>query len=362
MNPTKWYSGATVLMAGALLLACATSCNGDGSKKSNEYTVTVPSTESQENMKGVLVNYDTSEPIDSAVVKDGTLVFKGTIDNPTFVRLILDGSRKGQLILEPGDILFSTATRQATGSPLNEKYNGYSEQEGQIISAMRALDESDSLYMEKASALQARYDSLTNVMFNENTENPIGYTVFVDRAYEWTLDTLDANLQKYPQFASSKRLANLRRSLELKQATSPGQKYKDFSIEYDGKLQSLGDYVKPGKYTLVDFWASWCRPCLQEIQTIKKLYDKFGPNGTGQLNVVGVAVWDEPQNTQKAIAENEIPWSCILNAQSVPTDIYGIPAIPCIILIGPDGVILSRDKQGKELISDVTKLITEGAK
>ncbi len=48
--------------------------------------------------------------------------------------------------------------------------------------------------------------------------------------------------------------------------------------------------------------------------------------------MLGVAVWDEPENTCKAIEAHNLPWGRILNTQNVATDAYGIPAIPCIIL------------------------------
>ncbi len=114
-----------------------------------------------------------------------------------------------------------------------------------------------------------------------------------------------------------------------------------------------------GRYTLVDFWASWCGPCIRETKTIKELYSKYGPEGTNQLDVLGVAVWDEPENTLRAIEQHQLPWEQILNTQNVATDIYGIPAIPCIILFGPDGTILSRDKQDAELKADVAAALGE---
>ena len=69
--------------------------------------------------------------------------------------------------------------------------------------------------------------------------------------------------------------------------------------------------------------------------------------------MLGVAVWDKVDDTIGAIKQHELPWDCILDAQSVPTDLYGIMGIPCIILFGPDGTILSRDKQDDDLKADV---------
>ena len=109
--------------------------------------------------------------------------------------------------------------------------------------------------------------------------------------------------------------------------------------------------MKPGQYTLVDFWASWCGPCKREIGIIKQLYDKYHSKG---LNVVGVAVWEDPEQTQAYLNDNPIAWDIILNGQEGPTEIYGINGIPCIMLIDPDGKIVARDLFEDELINTVS--------
>ena len=110
--------------------------------------------------------------------------------------------------------------------------------------------------------------------------------------------------------------------------------------------------MQPGHYTLVDFWASWCGPCRREIPVIKELLNEYGPKG---LDVVGVAVWDQVPETKKAMDELGITWPVIMDAKTIPTDMYGILGIPTIILIGPDGTILSRGKQGDALKAAVAE-------
>ena len=106
---------------------------------------------------------------------------------------------------------------------------------------------------------------------------------------------------------------------------------------------------------VVDFWASWCGPCRREIPVIKEIFEKYKSQG---LSVLGVAVWDKPDDTMRAINDLLIPWPQIINAQNVPTDLYGINGIPHIMLIGPDGTILSRGLQGNELKAKVDEIMS----
>ena len=64
----------------------------------------------------------------------------------------------------------------------------------------------------------------------------------------------------------------------------------------DGVVTKLSDYAGKGNYLLVDFWASWCGPCRREIPVIKEIYEKYKSQG---LSVLGVAVWDKPDDTMR---------------------------------------------------------------
>lgn len=122
-----------------------------------------------------------------------------------------------------------------------------------------------------------------------------------------------------------------------------GAPFIDFAIKQpDGKVASLSDYVGKGKYILVDFWASWCPPCRAEIPNIKAAYEKYKGD---KFDVLSVAVWDKVEDTRVAAEELGVVWNQIVDAQKVPTDLYGIEGIPHLILFAPDGSIVTRGNE-----------------
>ena len=146
---------------------------------------------------------------------------------------------------------------------------------------------------------------------------------------------------------------------DAKQATAEGKMFTDFTVVQDpadslGSKVSLSDFVGKGKYVLVDFWASWCGPCKAEIPNIAAVYEKYKGE---DFDVLSIAVWDDPADTKVSAKEHGVVWNQIINAQQVPTDLYGIEGIPHIILFGPDGTILKRNLRGEDIESAVAEAL-----
>lgn len=330
---------ATILLA---------SCNADNK---NAYTVNVPLTSEENGLTAYIIDYDNGTKVDSAIVENGVATFNGDCLESILARIIIDGNRYTTFILEPGNIQINDSTRQASGSVLNDEMEMLFEQTNSLRNKLMAISEDDTTAQ---LAIINEYNSLMDRTMAENMDNPIGYNLFLQKAYDMSLDSLVVAMERHPNLMKSERLNKLVESMKCKEMTSPGNMFKDFEITYDGKTQKLSDYVGKGQYVLVDFWASWCGPCIRETKTIKEIKNKWEDKG---LKILGVAVWDEPENTLQAIETHQLPWEQIINAQQIPTDIYGISGIPCIILFAPDGTILVRDKYGKDLMDAVDNAI-----
>lgn len=115
-----------------------------------------------------------------------------------------------------------------------------------------------------------------------------------------------------------------------------------------------------GKYVLLDFWAVWCSPCIQEFPNLKELYEKTDRN---KFEIIGI-VGDSPLNSLMDLIDKfSIPWAQILSTDlNKIKEAYGVQAYPTTFLINPEGTIVAKNLRGKELEDKILKLIGESSK
>ena len=195
---------------------------------------------------------------------------------------------------------------------------------------------------------------------DKNRDNALGLEAFKNVQFLLDADELEKAVESLgDSIKEDPAVRQVSDGLQAKKATKAGQPFVDFTIVQDPEnpetsTVKFSDYVGKGKYMLVDFWASWCGPCKAEIPNIKAVYDKYAGE---DFDVLSVAVWDKPEASVKAAAELGITWNQIINAQQVPTDLYGIDGIPHIMLVGPDGIILNRDLRGDLIEVNVSRYV-----
>lgn len=112
-----------------------------------------------------------------------------------------------------------------------------------------------------------------------------------------------------------------------------------------------------GKYTLVDFWASWCMPCRQENPNLVKLYNAYHTKG---FDILSVSFDDNPGSWMRAIADDKLAWTHVsdLKAWSSPIVIdYRVKALPTSYILDPNGIIIAKNLRGEELADFLKKTI-----
>lgn len=113
-----------------------------------------------------------------------------------------------------------------------------------------------------------------------------------------------------------------------------------------GETLRLSDFK--GRYVLVDFWATWCAPCLADLPELRAAYDAYHAKG---LEIVSVSLDETPEAVTDFVKARKIPWRQVHNATSGQDVVaaFGVNNIPSSFLIDPDGNILRLELRGKAL-------------
>ncbi|MFL5810200.1 MAG: peroxiredoxin family protein, partial [Flavisolibacter sp.] len=159
-------------------------------------------------------------------------------------------------------------------------------------------------------------------------------------------DMLNKLSEKYPDNAG---LAEQKKNLQKNKAP-------DFSLpDTTGKMVALSSLR--GKYVLVDFWASWCKPCRMENPNVVSAFNEFKNKN---FTVLGVSLDASKDAWLQAIQQDHLTWNHVSDLKywnNAAAILYGVESIPFNLLLDPDGNIIAEDIKGPELFSTLNKVL-----
>ncbi len=110
------------------------------------------------------------------------------------------------------------------------------------------------------------------------------------------------------------------------------------------------------RYIIIDFWASWCGPCRKEVPNMKRLYERYHPQG---LEIIGISADNNESDWLECLYEESLPWTNYLDANRQAISEYHVQYIPHTFILDNHGRIISEKLRGKEL-SDFLEKLFEG--
>ncbi len=349
----------TYLLLASLIFAL-TACQ----QTSYKITVDVDDAEQFQNHQVYLAERINREFInfDSAAVVDGKVVFEGESAEPMVTYIIFtaeDGSKKyGNFILENGNLmaqLDSDNLFTLRGSKQNDILTDFYEAERALDAQKEELRENEATGAEEiAEAINQLDEEKLNMTFDyvsSHVNTPVGTHIFLSRFWLFDVEQKQELFGKMNSDTKAvKRIGELIEATERELKTSKGQPFVDFTIETpEGENRSLSDVVGGADYVLVDFWASWCGPCIRSIPELKELYD----NSTrAQLDIVGVSLDRSKSEWVEAIKKYNLNWhhlSDIKYWDCEAAKLYAVNSIPSTVLIDKEGVIVGRNMKVSEI-------------
>ena len=371
-----------------LIISSLISCDNQSKLSTDEYIVNVKAEGVFNGLRAYLktnTNPRSVKTTDTAIVSNGSFSFRGKINGVEMRTLTIDGlNGQTNIVLEPGkiqvtiykDSIFSSTS---VGTPNNDVFDDYKKQykkQYNVISSLRdsilKLANNPIILKQLKIKMKSQKILLKNFGFNFIKTYPdsdfsltllnsaLGQKGFdIDLAKE-AYDKINISIKTKTvenQIISNQIKTKLNKAKKT-ELVKIGEKVPAFSgPNSKGILLDLNK-IK-GKVTIIDFWASWCKPCRIENPNLVSLYNEYHVKG---LEIISISLDSETQKSAwiKAIEKDQLNWYNISNLKSWNDPIaqlYGVNSIPATFIIDKDGVLIDKRLRGSQLDNKIKKLL-----
>ena len=338
--------------------------------------------------------------IDSTTIADNKFTFTGSMDAPDRVRIVIDanpeeekgnkrGFKQSYFYLENGDIQYiahidsmpslfynpkvKSVSPVIKGSKSQDLHESYMASIKDLNKKYRDLDQEygtdyhepsmkGEFNIERGIELQKKIDNVLKEInvkkmnfIRANADTRVAYDMaasyFQDMFVNLTTDEIDELMEVLkPSWNGTEQYAELEKMTESAHKIAIGSKYTDVTLlDKQGESVKLSYYIQPDKYTLVEFWATWCGPCRIEIPHLKHVYEEYKDKN---FDIINISFDDTTDEWHKTMKEEGMTWTQLIDPQHFEGEAakaYRIMGIPYSIMLDPNGIIIGTDMRGAKL-------------
>lgn len=347
----------------------------------------------------VLIPVSTFEQkaIGTATVSGGRFSFSGTVSEPTAVYMMVKGAYGSTgLVLGDGTgiTLTGTVTRENMSNNTSYDFRGvraegsaWTDLYRQILGVRDYLnilyESNNEVFKEfheefgkaRTAGNNAAMDSLNNSPLGRacNLADKLFFKTCEESYHKAVTDNKDSFLgplamvslfsyltpeQKswYDELSDGAKNSQYGRMVkeDVAPETAVGRKAPALSVKDEkGRTLTLKDLAKGKKYVLVDFWASWCKPCRKEIPNVKAQYARYKNKG---FEVVSISIDKKDADWRKALKEEQLAWPNFRDADGSVSTLWEVKFVPTMYLLSADGTIVAENARGEALAKKLAEL------
>lgn len=259
------------------------------------------------------------------------------------------------------------------GAPQNEAFNAFKNTLQRLENERLERNKAFSIARRDKDAEKVRALTLENnlqknaitnhkIDFIQNNPNSLYAPMLLDEMVSKKAITASVAIKELnnlsPKVAASAIGKSVITKIQALKQTDIGGEAPMFSAATPvGDILALEDAL--GKYTIIDFWASWCRPCRMENPNVVRVYEQYHDKG---LNIISVSL-DRPGQKDRwiqAIKDDNMDWYHVSNLQFWNDPIakqYGVRSIPATFLLDENGIIIDKNLRGAALGNRIASLL-----
>jgi len=316
-----------------------------------------------------------NDTIAKTTVRQNNFVLKGKLASTDGVMLLFPAIQKRLFLFIGNEQLLITASSAAlddlsiTGSPTQNDYDAF-------MNEVKPLSDFVNYYrmqVQGAPTQGARdsaaimlntayniYQSGIDRFVNRKKNSPVGALALAfsyDMDPNKDVDLLERRLVILGENALMSRYAQgVKQVIANAKIGAVGTSAIDFTQkDTTGKNVSLSQFK--GKYVLIDFWASWCRPCRIENPNVVAAYHQFKSKN---FTILSVSLDQEKENWLKAIKMDRLEWTHVSDLQfwgNAAAKLYHVESIPQNFLVDPNGIIIAKNLRGEELAAKLKEIL-----